>query len=234
MSYEIYNVDYNNFINILGTAHFTRRSFQEARRAVETTKTRDLAVELDLKRFSVLNGACSMCSKRGVCTAKCEFIEASEALGNMDANIWLIDMSEEEMRNRVWSLSNNWAPHRSFHPFRGFGDNDIPWLWEKGYKEEATRRSMENLERLRIVAPNLSRVLIEERNALMAARLAWITTKRMDEGEKPNILALVGAAHVQGIKRLLENPETIKESLQALSLPYSPPTLIRRISVKNN
>jgi len=234
MSYEIYNVDYNNFINILGTAHFTRRSFQEARRAVETTKTRDLAVELDLKRFSVLNGACSTCPKHGVCTAKCEFIEASEALGNVDANIWLVDMSEEEMRNRVWSLSNHWTPHRSFHYFHGVGGNDIPWLWEKGFKEEATRRSMENLERLRIVAPNLSRVLIEERNTIMAARLSWIATKRMDEGEKPNILALVGAAHVQGIKRLLENPETIKESLQALSLPYSPPTLIRRISVKNN
>jgi len=234
MPSEIYNVDYNSFISILGTAHFTRRSLQEAHRAVETTGTRDLAIELDLKRFSLLNGACLTCPKRGTCTTKCEFIEASEALGNVDANIWLVDMSEEEMINRVWRLSDPWAPHRSFHPFQGVRGDDIPWLWEKGFKEEATRRSMENLERLRIVAPNLRRVLIEERNTIMAARLAWIATKRMDEGEKPNILALVGAAHVQGIKRLLENPETIKESLQALSLPYSPPTLIRRISVRNN
>jgi len=234
MPSEIYNVDYNGFINVLGTAHFTRRSLKEARQSVETTGTRDLAIELDLKRFSLLNGTCSTCPKRGVCTTKCEFIEASEALGNVDANIWLIDMSEEEIRNRVWRLPNSWAPHRSFYPFHGVGGNDIPWLWEKGFKEEATRRSMDNLERLRIVAPNLRRVLIEERNAIMAARLAWIATKRMDEGEKPNILALVGAAHVQGIKRLLENPETIKESLRTFSLPYSHPTLIRRISVGNN
>ncbi len=234
MSSEIYNVDYTKFINILGTAHFTRRSLREARRAVEATGTKDLAIELDLRRFSLLNGACSTCPKIGTCTAKCEFIEASEALGNVDANIWLIDMSEEEMSRRVWRLPQPQIPRRFFFPFPRTGDNDIPWLWEKGFKEEATRRSMENLEKLRIIAPNLCRVLIEERNALMAARLAWIATKRMDEREEPNILALVGAAHVQGIKKLLENPETIKESLQALSLPCSPPTLIRRISVRNN
>jgi pheromone shutdown protein TraB len=234
MPSEIYNMEYNDFVDLLGTAHFTRRSIEEARRAVETTGTKDLAIELDLRRFSLLNGRCSTCAKRGICTTKCEFIVASDALGNVDANIWLIDMSEEEMRRRVWRLHNSWAHHRSFYPFHEAGDNDVPWLWEKGFKEEATRRSMDNLERLRTVAPNICRVLIEERNAIMAARLAWIATKRMDEGEKPNILALVGAAHVQGIKRLLENPKTIRESLQALSLPYSPPTLIRRISVRNN
>jgi pheromone shutdown protein TraB len=234
MPSEIYNVDYNDFVELLGTAHFTRRSLKEAREAVETTGTRDLAIELDQKRFSLLNGVCSTCPKRETCANKCEFIEASEALGNVDANIWLIDMTEEENRNRVWRLPNPWAPHRNFYFFHGVEGDNIPRLWEKGFKEEATRQSIENLERLRIAAPNIYRVLIEERNAIMAARLAWIATKRMDEGEKPKILALVGAAHVQGIKRLLENPETIKESLQALSLPYSPPTLIRRISVRNN
>ena len=46
MPFEIYDIDYNRFIRILGTAHFTRRSIQEARRAVKGTGARDLAIEL--------------------------------------------------------------------------------------------------------------------------------------------------------------------------------------------
>ena len=74
-------------------------------------------------------------------------------------------------------------------------------------------------------------VLIKERNALMAARLAWIASKRMDAGEKPNILALTGAAHVEEIKELLRNPMSIKGNLRGLRLPFSPPTLVRRVGI---
>ncbi len=189
MPFEIYNTDYNGFINILGTVHFTRRSLEEAHYTVRETGTRDLAIELDTSRFSILNGDCNRCPVREPCPAKCEFIGACDALGNVDANIWLIDMSQEEMRRRVRGLMNPWA------------------------------------------AASVWRVLMEERNVLMAARLAWITSKRIDEGKKPNVLALVGAAHVRGIRELLKDPVTIRESLQALSLPYSPPTLIRRVGI---
>ncbi len=65
----------------------------------------------------------------------------------------------------------------------------------------------------------------------MAARLAWITSEQLREDGKPNILTFVGAAHVEGIKELLSNPLTIKEDLRKLGLTFTPPTLIRRISV---
>ncbi|MEM2936019.1 MAG: hypothetical protein QW231_02455 [Candidatus Bathyarchaeia archaeon] len=101
-------------------------------------------------------------------------------------------------------------------------------------KDEVIRRSQEGLEALRRVFPTVWRVLIQERNALMAARLAWIASKGLDEGEKPKILALVGAAHVTDIRELLRSPISIRENLRKLRLPYTPPTLIRRIGVIDN
>jgi len=84
---------------------------------------------------------------------------------------------------------------------------------------------------LRLEAPHVWRVLIDERNALMAVRLAWIASEKLREDEEPKILALVGAAHVDGIKALLKEPMAIKEDLRRLSLTFTPPMLIRRISV---
>jgi len=232
MSSEIYDTDYNSFIHILGTAHFTRRSIQEAHQAVEKTGTKDLAIELDPRRFNLLNGACLTCPRHGTCTTKCEFIEASEALGNVDANIWLIDMTENQMRGRIRQLMTPIEASQGAYPvFSIMGDRELPWLWERGHKDEVIRRSEKMLEVLRRAFPSVWRVLIKERNALMAARLAWIASKRMDEGEKPNILALTGAAHVEEIKELLRHPITIKENLKRLRLSFSPPTLIRRVGI---
>jgi len=228
-------MDYNDFIRILGTAHFTRRSIQEARQAVRATGTRDLAIELDPERFDHLNGACATCPRQGICRASCEFIEACQALGNVDANIWLIDMAQDQMRQRIGQLITPAEASRGFFsPLDWSGNEGMPWLWERGLKDEVIRRSQEGLEALRSAYPTVWRVLIQERNALMAARLAWIASKRLDEGGKPEILALVGAAHVADIQQLLRNPMSIRENLRKLRLPYSPPTLIRRIGVIDN
>jgi len=65
----------------------------------------------------------------------------------------------------------------------------------------------------------------------MAARLAWIATETLRAEGKPNILAVVGAAHVKGISGLLKNPVEIKENLQGLNLEFTHPTLVRRIQI---
>ncbi len=114
------------------------------------------------------------------------------------------------------------------------GDERKPWLWEKGFKEEVLRQSQEELEALRRIRPSVWRVLVKERNIIMATRLAWIASKRMDEGEEPNILGLVGAAHADEIRELLRRPVVIKESLQRLGIPFSPPALIRRVGISGD
>jgi pheromone shutdown protein TraB len=229
MQVEIYNTDYTRFIQLLGTAHFTLWSVNEASEVVEKSKTKDIAIELDPKRFNIISRICNLCRRRDSCHLKCEFIVASEALGNTNANIWLVDMSEKEMKNRIHMLAKFWISWDQLPIL--YRDENIPWLWEQGYKEETIQRSNKNLGRLKKYAPPIWRVLIEERNALMAARLASISSNKLEKKENPNLLALLGAAHIKGIKNLLQNPKSIKMALKKLNLTYTPPTLIKRIKV---
>jgi pheromone shutdown protein TraB len=231
---EIRNVDYNRYVSLLGTAHFTRRSLLEAHEAVSRLKPTDLALELDMERFQFLNQRCAGCPNQESCSGRCEFMGATDALGNANASIWLIDMSEREIRERVRRLlppSRLWWYSFAGFPFQRRGGDDELELWERGHKDEVLERHARRLETLRVRAPHVWRVLIDERNALMAARLAWIVTQRMNKGEGVRILALTGAAHVEGIGALLGSAANIARELQRLGMRFSPPRLIRRVAV---
>jgi pheromone shutdown protein TraB len=65
----------------------------------------------------------------------------------------------------------------------------------------------------------------------MAVRLAWITTSSLENGETPRVLALVGAAHVKGVKAMLNDPAVLKKRLERLELPFTPPVLMRRVMI---
>jgi len=238
---EIRDIDYNEFVSLLGTAHFTRRSVREAYEAVERLRPTDLAIELDLQRFNMLNGLCTSCPKHSECDRKCEFVGATDALGNTDANIWLIDMSEYEIAVRIRSAaypfsSDGWGYISIYAdmPFLYDSEEDESSLWEKGFKQKVLDANQRRLKLLRRQEPAVWRVLIDERNNLMAARLAWIVSKSFDEGKKPKILAVVGAAHIDSIRELLANPFAIKENMHRLSLSFTPPTLIRRVKINGD
>jgi len=186
MQAQIYDIDYTQFIHLLGTTHFSKRSLFAAHKAVKQLHPTDLAVELDMGRFRKLNNNCASCPESETCTHKCEFIGATDALGNKDANIWLIDMTKRQFAERT----NMYSSKRL--------------IWH---------------------------VLLPERNALMAARLAWITSERLRADEPCKVLALVGAAHVKGISQMLDNPQLIPRNLGEFELPFTPPTLIRRMKV---
>lgn len=231
---EIYDIDYNSHITIIGTAHFTRRSLNDAYEAVTSLKPSDVGIELDWRRFRILDAACVGCPKRGLCRGLCEFTGASDALGNVDANIWLIDMAEQEMRQRIRSKMLSFERNRAVFPVYRYEDEDPVLLWERGFKERVVEDSRRNIEAMRRISPAVWSVLIDERNALMAARLAWIATKNLDEGKKSKILTFVGAAHVEGISNLLSDPLQIKEELRKFNLPFTEPTPIRRVAVRGS
>ncbi len=67
----------------------------------------------------------------------------------------------------------------------------------------------------------------------MAARLAWIASKNLGKGEELKILTFVGAAHVEGIRELLERPILIEEKLRESRLPFTTPILIKRVEIKD-
>jgi len=229
---EIHGIDYTEYVDIVGTAHFTRRSLKDVRMAIRLLKPSDVAIELDWVRFRWLNTTCIGCSKRGSCTGVCEFIEAVDALGNVDTNIWLVDMTEREIRKRLRENRlkyGNSRPELREHPQSN--DYKTVALWEKGLKEKAIDYSKRKLKNIQNMNPSLWNVLIEERDTLMSARLAWITSENIDHGKQSKILTLVGAAHVEGINNLLCNPKRIRDNLRRFNLPFSKPTLIRRVEV---
>ena len=131
------------------------------------------------------------CPKRKLCRGPCEFTGASDALGNVDANIWLIDMTEQEIRQRIRGKMQPFERSRISVPIYRYQDEDLVLLWERGFKEKVVENSRRNIEAMRKTSPAVCNVLIDERNALMAARLAWIMTKNLDEGKEFKILTLV-------------------------------------------
>jgi pheromone shutdown protein TraB len=66
----------------------------------------------------------------------------------------------------------------------------------------------------------------------MAVRLAWITSKNLNEGKTAKILTFVGAAHVEGIRDLLRRPLQLREMMRHFNLSFTEPTLIRRVAVQ--
>ncbi len=229
---QIYDTDYNKYVDLVGTAHFTKRSLYDAYEAIESLKPKDVALELDWKRFTQLNTACLNCPRAQSCKGICEFIGATQALGNTDANIWLIDMTEHEIRHRMRRRMTPFERSRRRIPLRYYTDENPVWLWEQGFKEQVINNSKRQIENGRRYFPSVWRVLIDERNALMATRLASITSKALDVGKESNILTFVGAVHVEGIRDLLHHPLQIKDHLRTLNLSYTEPTLIRRVAIK--
>jgi pheromone shutdown protein TraB len=229
---QIFNVDYNQYVEVVGTAHFTRRSINDAYESIAARKPKDVALELDWKRFQLLNVACLGCPRKGLCKGICEFTGAAEALGNINANIWLIDMTEQEMGIRIRSKMTPFErAHRGFQIYSNVGENPTR-LWEKGFKDKVINDSKRRITTLRKFFPSVWRVLIDERNALMAARLAWITSKNLSEEKNDKILAFVGAAHVEEMKHLLMNPLLISEKLREFNLSFTEPILVRRVAVQ--
>ena len=231
---EILNTDYNEHVDIVGTAHFTRRSINDAYESIKSLKPNDVALELDQRRFQLLNTACLACPKTRSCKGICEFTGAAEALGNVDANIWLIDMTEQEMRRRIRSRMTPLERTRIGFQVHRKIDEDPIWLWEKGFKDRVMNNSKREIETGRRFFPSVWWVLIDERNALMAARLAWIASKNLNEGKNSKILTFVGAAHAEGIRDLLMNPLLIKNQLRKFNLSFTEPAFIRRVAIQGD
>lgn len=229
----IQDIDFSRYARFLGTAHFTETSSKDVLGAVRDLKPTALCLELDGRRYKRLRNRCIYCPRRDSCLQKCEFVQATDVLGNQDADIWLIDMTDQEIKNRIryyvtpfevrsWSQILRQVATRQFYGVR---------LWEGGLKDEAMEYFKGNLELMKQRFPSLHHVLITERNALMACRLILIVAHYLEKypDKTPNILILTGAAHVDGIKELMKEPRKAFALLRELEIRLTPATRIRRI-----
>lgn len=82
-------------------------------------------------------------------------------------------------------------------------------------KQEALGYFNGGTELMRKAFPTLWQVLTHERNPLMALRLIFITEKCINTGiAEPEILTMVGAAHVSGIRSFLVDPLRAVRSME--------------------
>jgi len=96
-------------------------------------------------------------------------------------------------------------------------------------KDEALHYLDFTTSAMREYFPSLYRVLIIERNLLMAGRLMEVESQLA--APQARLLVLMGMAHIDGVRELLREPERVSEGFDRYGLNYSSPIRIRRARV---
>ena len=224
-------------ITIIGTSHIARQSQKEVKNAIEEGKPDIVAIELDRRRFPALfekkQGSVRISDilKIGVkgylfalfgswaekklgetvgvkpgSEMKTAVIEARKhkakiALIDQDIEITLRRLSTELTWKEKWNfVADIFGGIFSRKPEFSFDLRTVP-------KEELIQKM---IAKLKVRYPNVHKVLIDERNVVMARNLNRI------QKENPNkkILAVVGAGHKEGLMELLHQMPQVSITYQ--------------------
>jgi len=135
-----------------------------------------------------------------------EMLDAFDAARNAKADVAMVDMDARVMLARLQKA----MPLRRRIKFMLTALLGVIGIGGKKSVEaeldEFDRNPEKFFDLLEEEYPELKRVLVDERNDLMAKRIRHLTTKY------PRVMAVMGDAHVPGIQKLLEDldPETIR------------------------
>jgi len=215
-------MNYLRYVKLIGTMHVSPRSREEVLRTILSERPTAVAVELDRARFLAMErelkftlGDALSLGRRGLINyalAKVEeklgesfgmapgeemkaAIEAAKVLGvplyliDEDINVILEKLSRTPLREKILMTLEGLSV---FMPFgkAELGDPLEEYHW---MMLEFRRRY-----------PYLYRVLVEERNKIMANNLRAVVDSLFTSGvKKPRIIAVVGLGHKPGIERLL-------------------------------
>ncbi|HJO24077.1 MAG: TraB family protein [Myxococcota bacterium] len=217
-------------IILVGTAHISRESADLVREVIEHERPDAVCIELDPQRFAALSQKRrfdaldlkqvirnrqlaalianlllatyqkKLGGKLGV-TPGTELLEASRTAERLEIPISLCDRDVRVTLRRAWSALSLWKKARLVSDFLASG-------FESAELDEDQLRQMrerdvlsELMEDLGRALPELKQVLIDERDAYLAHRI------RETEGQR--VVAVVGAGHVEGMRRALEEQREI-------------------------
>ena len=217
-------------IIIIGTAHVSKKSVEEVKKVIEEIKPEAVAVELCYKRYLALtknkpqNIPITDVIKKGEAPMllfqlilsyfqrkigeKCgvrpgeDMLVAIEKAREIGADILLIDRDITITFKRFWnSLSLFEKIKLILYILRSlFSKEEIDV--DEMLKEDILERLIKEFRKL---SPSAAKVLIDERDAYMAANLLQAAKKY----EK--IVAIAGAGHKKGIEKYLRNPDLIPD-----------------------
>lgn len=201
-------------IELRGTSHIASSDLQDIRTLVEEEQPDVVALELDPRRLAALlqehreqrmmnpflklmKTAQDLLGKKTGAVPGSDMLAAYEAATANGIDVALIDQDITETLRKLRNI-----PLLEKIKFAGFlvvGSILFP-IHDIDPREVPDERLVEEMMiRLRVSFPHLYEVLVEERNRLMADRLQLLNAEYGD------VLAFVGAGHVQGVKELLDS-----------------------------
>lgn len=216
-------------LRIVGTAHVSAKSVEEVRAAIEEFSPDVVAVELDPARYAVIRKQAKDPSVQDILEAKnftqilvqwilaylqrrigldlgvepgAEMKAAIEEAESRGIAIGLVDRDINITLRRFWrslsffeKLKMLYALAVSVASIDG-EEIDVEQLKEQDMLTAA-------MEEFRKFSPNGARALIDERDAYLAHNLAGLTTRHA------RVLAILGAGHVEGVRKYLDAPGTL-------------------------
>lgn len=230
-------------IILIGTAHISRESVETVTRTIQTEHPDCVCVELDEQRYQALrdrnrweklnilqivktkqvpflmtNLALASFQKRmGLQTGVKPGEELAAAAQTAEDNHIAVELVDRNIRTtllRAWRKTSFWKKINLMATLLA-GMFEEPKLDEE---ELANLRQSDNLsamlEEMGELLPAAKKILVDERDQWMAHHIQQAT------GTK--IVAVVGAAHIPGIKRCLENPLTDQDIEELGTIPEKP------------
>ena len=221
-----------NNLTIIGTSHIAKESLEEVEKAIEEKSPDIIAIELDKNRlyglfkkpgkirfhdikrvgfkgfiFSIIGAWAEkkLGSMVGV-TPGSEMKRAVILAKEKNIKIALIDQDIEITLKR-FSKSLTWREKWNFIAdiFKGFFGRKTDLGFEFDLSKVPSKKVIKQLiEKVRQRYPNIYRVLIEERNVVMAENLKRIMSRHPDK----KILAIIGAGHEEEILQLIKKIDT--------------------------
>ncbi|NJF24386.1 TraB domain-containing protein [Thermococcus sp. Bubb.Bath] len=225
-------MSYLKYVTLIGTMHVSPRSREEVLETIERERPTAVAVELDPLRFRGITSGVKAGLKESLQFGRSglvsylltkfeerlgeefgmapggEMLAAIEAAGRLGVPLILIDEDIRMIMSKILA-----APIRerlllaleglSFF-FPGVGSAAAEELGDpvESYRE----MTLEFRNRY----PYLYRVLVKERNAVMARNLiSAVDEFRMRGIKRPRIVAVVGLGHREGIAHLLDSPQLL-------------------------
>jgi pheromone shutdown-related protein TraB len=242
-------------IILIGTAHISKESVLEVRNAIETYKPDIVAVELCQRRYDSIskkdkwentpvtaliksNNAFFMLAQTFLSSIQrrlgeeygvepgSEMIAAMQEAEKYHLTVALVDRDITVTLKRAWRMMGVREKFRVVWEFLkamiGYDEEELEELDLKELmKQDVLSQMMEEFSK---IAPNAAQVLISERDQ-------YIAQKIYEESKKGKVVAVVGAGHINGIKKHLEN-QPLNANLQELEqIPKKRVNLVKVVEI---
>jgi pheromone shutdown-related protein TraB len=242
-------------IILIGTAHISEESVSEVRKAIETYKPDIVAVELCQRRFESItkkdkwentpvtalirsNNAYFILAQTFLSSIQrrlgkeygvdpgSEMIAAMQEAEKFNIKVALVDRDITVTLKRAWRMMGIREKFKVVWEFLkamiGFDDEEIEELdLQELMKQDVLSQMMDEFS---AIAPSAAKVLITERDS-------YIAQKIYQESKKGKVVAVVGAGHINGIKKHLEKQD-LNINLQELDqIPKKRFNLVKAVEI---